>query len=205
VSLLIQAATEADIPAAAGVIAEALQDDATVRALVPGTRDRVRRLTRFYAAVIKDEALPSGVVDIAWDEPSHQVLGAAIWEGPERRVQFLRKPRMLPTYIRLIGFRDLPTTLRTLRQLEAYHPDFQHWYLSDIGVSATARGRGVGGELLRHRLAAIDAQRLPTYLEATTPMSRRLYERHGFAVSAMIGLTSDGYPAAMIRPAVGTG
>jgi len=43
--------------------------------------------------------------------------------------------------------------------------------------------------------------RAPAHLEATTPESRRLYERHGFITTGSIGAIETGYPIAMTRPA----
>jgi GNAT superfamily N-acetyltransferase len=40
--------------------------------------------------------------------------------------------------------------------------------------------QGLGSALLQHALKVVDRDKLPAYLEATSPDSRRLYERHGF-------------------------
>ncbi|WP_199716421.1 GNAT family N-acetyltransferase [Micromonospora musae] len=62
----------------------------------------------------------------------------------------------------------------------AHRPAEPHLYLASIGVRADLRGRGVGGVLLAEGLRVADAENLPTYLEASTERSRRLYLRHGF-------------------------
>lgn len=41
-------------------------------------------------------------------------------------------------------------------------------------------GGGIGSSLLRHRLAQIDAERSPVYLEASIPTVVGYYERFGF-------------------------
>ena len=43
-----------------------------------------------------------------------------------------------------------------------------------------ATGEGLGSALLMHALEISDRDKLPAYLEATSPHNRRLYERHGF-------------------------
>jgi GNAT superfamily N-acetyltransferase len=77
---------------------------------------------------------------------------------------------------------DALAHLRTFLELtEARHPTGPaHLYLVLLGVLPGAQGRGLGGALLRERLARADAEGVPAYLEATSPRSRALYERHGF-------------------------
>ena len=62
----------------------------------------------------------------------------------------------------------------------AMHIHEPHWYLPLIGVEPKYQGKGYGSQLLSHALAIVDRDHLPAFLEATTPDSRRLYERHGF-------------------------
>jgi GNAT superfamily N-acetyltransferase len=66
------------------------------------------------------------------------------------------------------------------------HPSEEHWYLPLIGVDPTRHGRGYGSALLRHALAVCDQAGVLAYLEATSPDSRRLYERHGFETTGVV-------------------
>lgn len=84
-------------------------------------------------------------------------------------------------------------------EVDARTPATPHLYLSVVATLPTARGRGLGGAMLAHRLA--DA-RLPAYLEASTEQSRALYLRHGFEDTAGAIRLPGGptlYP--MLRPA----
>ena len=65
-------------------------------------------------------------------------------------------------------------------QMGDFHPTEPHWYLPLIGVDVTKQGRGYGSVLLRHALERCDRDGLPAYLEATSPLNKSLYERHGF-------------------------
>ncbi len=67
-----------------------------------------------------------------------------------------------------------------LGQMDEYHPTEPHWYLPFIGVDPMKQGLGYGSALLIHALKNADRDKLPAYLEATSPGSKRLYERHGF-------------------------
>jgi len=81
---------------------------------------------------------------------------------------------------RAVPEQDQEKVFGFLGQMGEYHPTEPHWYLPLIGVDPTHQGNGLGSALLRHALAVSDADKLPAYLEATSPNSRRLYERHGF-------------------------
>jgi ribosomal protein S18 acetylase RimI-like enzyme len=65
-------------------------------------------------------------------------------------------------------------------QIRAFHPREVHWYLPLIGVDPAHQGQGIGSALLSQGLSACDAQKLPAYLQATSPRNVRFYERHGF-------------------------
>jgi GNAT superfamily N-acetyltransferase len=67
-----------------------------------------------------------------------------------------------------------------MEQMGGFHPTEPHWYLPLIGVDVTKEGRGYGTAPLRHALDRCDRDRLPAYLEATSPRNKALYERHGF-------------------------
>jgi GNAT superfamily N-acetyltransferase len=85
-------------------------------------------------------------------------------------------------------------------QVEEFHPTDPHWYLPIIGVDATKQSRGYGSALLAHALERCDRDRLPAYLEATSPQSKTLYERHGFEEIGVIqeGASPPMWP--MLRP-----
>ena len=74
-------------------------------------------------------------------------------------------------------------TYAVLDQMDAAHPTFPHWYLPWLGVDPAAQGRGLGGALLDHCLAIVDADHLPAYLETPNPRTIPFYERHGFKVT----------------------
>jgi GNAT superfamily N-acetyltransferase len=84
-------------------------------------------------------------------------------------------------------------------QMAEHHPSGDHWYLPLTGVDPTAQGRRLGSTLLQHALAICDADRLPAYLEATSPRSRNLYARHGFNDLGVIQAGSSPPLWAMLR------
>jgi len=60
-------------------------------------------------------------------------------------------------------------------------PEF-HAYITNVFVDASARGTGLGSRLLTEALSYCKQQSVHAVILWPTEKSRRLYERHGFAV-----------------------
>lgn len=201
-TFIVRTAGHVDLAPAARILAEAFIDDPVIRAVVPGDENRLARITSLFRATLASGAYATGRVDVAADASTGEILGAAAWEGPEsRRGALARQVRELPRFLAALGWRGLPRGLRLLGRLDAHRPASPHWYLAEIGVSAAARGRGVGGELLRTQLTVLDATRQSAYLESSTPANRRLYRRLGFRELGAIGGVPGARPMAMLRTA----
>lgn len=87
------------------------------------------------------------------------------------------------------------------RAVHHFRPAEPHWYFRDLGTSPQWQGQGLGSTLLRSRLAIVDQDPLPVFLESTSPASRRLYERFGFRHVATVEEAPGGVAYVMIRPA----
>ncbi|ACZ31386.1 GCN5-related N-acetyltransferase [Xylanimonas cellulosilytica DSM 15894] len=197
----IDQAAPHEIEACAAIFAAAFLDDAVLRAFVRGDHHREERLTEMLVAELRSGPAYSGVIDVARTEPGGPPVGAAAWEGPDGHAPWWVRLGQAPRLLHAIGLRHARPSLRALAAFGEARPTDPHWYLADIAVAPTAQGLGVGSALLRHRLGAIDdGPRLPAYLEATTPGSRRLYTRWGFEPTGRI-VVDDAEATAMTRPA----
>jgi GNAT superfamily N-acetyltransferase len=78
-----------------------------------------------------------------------------------------------------------------LEQQASYHPTEPHWYLPFIGVDPALQGKGYGSVLLRHGLATCDRNHQIAYLDASSPRSIPLYERHGFKLLGKVQVGSS--------------
>lgn len=195
------------------LVGAAFAADPLFVALLPDADDRLRGTTALYRTVVDDEAR---VVDVAVAGPvsadggtTEEPLGAALWSWSPGREQhrglatFVRHASEALATVRDLGARAAQQLGRHDALVERHRPTTPHWYLEAVAVSEAARGRGVGSALLTTRLAALDARGEVAFLEATTPASRRLYERHGFALAAEVPSPLGVTTYAMLRPARG--
>lgn len=98
---------------------------------------------------------------------------------------------MTATFIRVFGLRS--TRGRAVQELmKRVHPEEPHWYLAVIGSDPTVRGKGFGQVLMRSRLARVDAEHAPAYLESTKHQNIGYYQRFGFELAGEIALPDDG-------------
>jgi GNAT superfamily N-acetyltransferase len=162
----------------AGVLARAFYTDPQFGWVVPDDSKRMKILQRSFRLFLdkvwfaQDECYTTG-----------GVAGVAVWELPGQwKVGLGEQLRLLPAMLAIYG-RFLPRLGRALWVLEAGHPLEAHYYLPFIGVGPECQGRGLGSALMRPILDRCDREGMPSYLEASTPRNRALYERHGFAVT----------------------
>ncbi len=62
------------------------------------------------------------------------------------------------------------------------YANFSHWYLYPIGVDPVYQGKGYAGQLLRTKLAEIDKQNVPCYLETNKEKNVTFYQYFGFKI-----------------------
>lgn len=112
--------------------------------------------------------------------------GAALWADPPGRLR-LTRAQSLALAIR--GFATMgPRAFSRLGQLTEIvgrsHPKQPpHAYLACLGVDPSLQGKGLGGQLLRERLAALDLGKQPAYLETAEESNLTFYQRYGFEVT----------------------
>lgn len=93
----------------------------------------------------------------------------------------------------------LDDLLGTFEQMEQWHPEEPHWYLSMIGVEPNSQRRGLGADLMRHAVARCDQEGLLAYLESSNRRNISLYLRHGFEVMGEIQVGAAPLVTPMVR------
>jgi GNAT superfamily N-acetyltransferase len=176
----VRPAVRADIGVLADVLARAFHDDPTFTWVLPDDEARHARIRRVFATTLRVDALRRGMVDVAWDHESGAIAGGAIWYPPGAWPSpALRQFRALPGYVGALGRKFGPTAKLSAAMARA-HPRSAHWYLASVGVAPAHQGKGVGGALLRARLARVDQSGAAAYLESSKIRNIPLYEHFGF-------------------------
>jgi GNAT superfamily N-acetyltransferase len=182
--------TMAEIKPVARALAQAFYDDPHFRWFVRDDAKRMQRLERGFATFM-------GRVWLRQDEAyTHErLIGAALWMPPNTwHLGPLAQLLLLPAIVRDLRA-DTPRLLKALTFIEKKHPrEPGHWYLPIIGVASAWQGRGYGAALLRPVLERCDVDRMPAYLEASTPRNLALYERNGFEAVEECRYASNGPP-----------
>jgi ribosomal protein S18 acetylase RimI-like enzyme len=185
----IRPIVRADVRSAVGAMARAFRDDPAMAWIFPDEQMRARRLPPFFASAIRANVRQGHTEVVVAGE---QVLGCAIWIAPGAWRPPLRRQLMaLPSVI--IGLRSrLVVASATYGALLSVHPEAPHWYLSGIGTDPPVQGTGVGGELMRSRLARCDAAGQAAYLESSKESNVPFYQRHGFRVTRELTIPGGG-------------
>ncbi|MEO3796118.1 GNAT family N-acetyltransferase [Nonomuraea sp. B10E15] len=164
----VRLAGEADQQKVLEVLTEAFMDDALARWLFPGAGRRGHLRAHFHRPLLTHPAAEAYLAG--------RSEGASVW-------QTLTPHEESPDEPDSNGVRsESGARLLALGQaLAPRHPRHEpHLYLPFMGVISGRQGAGLGSAMLRHRLERADADGLPAYLEASSPRSRALYQRHGF-------------------------
>ncbi len=197
--LTVRPATLEDADTVAEVVADAFVHDPSVVAMLGRGRDVHSVLAALVRLQIASLFLPHGAVDVA--EHDGRVVGAGLWLAPDAP-GLLAEARQLPAYLRLLRTR-LPAAIIQEVNSARCRPRFRHWYLNMLAVSPDQQGNGVGAALLDRRLAEIGDDQ-PSYLEASSDGSARLYARHGFVQLGPVPLVNRRLLQGMWRPAART-
>jgi ribosomal protein S18 acetylase RimI-like enzyme len=171
----VRKVTEEELPRVVEAVAEGFYDDPLLSWTFPDDSRRLRQLNEAFGLFMRRVWFPHGHC-----YTTDRFAGGSFWLPPGTwHLGFLRQLLMLPAMLRLAG-RDFPRLMGVLSAMEREHPHDRHYYLPVIGVAPPWQGRGFGSALLRPVLEICDRERLPAYLEASSPRNRALYERHGF-------------------------
>ena len=173
----------------ARVLARAFEHDPVSAFILPNPSRRREGIEAMYRLVFVPGALKDNECYTTIDH-----AGVALWKPAGKpRPGLGESLGLAPTMLRILGHRT-PRALRVLHYMESQLPTKPHAHLLFLGTDPDRQGQGVGSLLLRHTLSQLDSARSPAYLEASTPRSRALYLRHGFAVMNEIRLPGGGPP-----------
>lgn len=172
--------TQEQATVAGSLIARAFHHEGGANYLFPDPTERARFMPAYFGSMVRlgmqigtVEGIGNPLVGVAvWAAPSVEAASGEAAHGDDLPEDVSGWP--LPAQERL----------RNLHQhLDAMHSqliDEPHWQLLFLGIDAGQQGRGLGGQFIAPRLAAIDAAGLPCTLQTFDARNLPFYERNGF-------------------------
>jgi ribosomal protein S18 acetylase RimI-like enzyme len=177
--VIVRELSDADLPAAVGVVARGMRDNPLhIAALGDDPDMRGQRLARMFAV-----ALPlihsKGAVLGAFDD--NILVGVAGMIAPGRCQPSLMEkltvmPRLVPA-ISASAFGRVGRWMTIWAQHDLRQP---HWHLGPVAVDAHVQRTGIGTLLMNEYCARLDRVRGTGYLETDKASNVTFYERFGF-------------------------
>jgi ribosomal protein S18 acetylase RimI-like enzyme len=172
--------TLSDVDQAAQVISQAFIDDPLCTFMLPSRKTRLKTLHTFFR--LYGEVNVKNQRGYGFGDP---LEGVAYWKSPtqeEVSISVKALGKFLPLFftpypLGLIRARAITKQIDELHLKYAAKP---HFYLDNIGVLASARGKGVASRLIRPFLETADAQGVIAYTDTVTRSNVPLYEHFGF-------------------------
>lgn len=174
---------------AAGVLAQAFQDDPVAVAILKGLtpEERIKILTIYFDVDLQTcgpKGCPLKVVK------EDKIAGAAVIHRPgayplpaSDQISILWK-----VFAKVLMTKWAPAVfgrwLKWSTAIEKIHPKEPHYYLEFIGIDTPVQGRGLGSQMLQRLVGQADEERTGCYLETGNPRNLPLYRRFGFQTTA---------------------
>lgn len=181
----VRLAEPVEIPTMAATLAAAHTDYEWARWAFPGDPEERRRRLDGLMALALEATVPHGLVWVSDD-----LACVAIWGSPAPRPPVPGAAARAAAEAELLGA-DGPRLDEADAITRPFHPTEPSWYLGTIGTRPDRRGHGLAAAVLRPVLDRCDRDRTPAFLETSSTLNERLYERLGFVVTHR-AVTPDG-------------
>lgn len=188
-----------DVEQAAQVISLSFVEDPLVSFILPSRATRVSTMVKFFR--LYGEISIKNNRGFGVGEP---LQGVAFWKTPDQgelsiSIRSLGKfiPLLLTRYP-IGAFRAGPIT-KQIDMLHKKYADRPHFYLDNLGVLASARGKGYSSRLIRPFLEMADEQKVITYTDTVTRANVALYEHFGFECVEESHIPSTGITVFALR------
>ncbi len=174
-SVLISRAGPERIDLIAEVFTRALGDDPIVRWPLPDSPDLPERIRAVFASIYL------GIADrgVIWE--AGEADGFAVWIPAGAAEDMFESDAAVRDELAPLTVAGGARSERLWNWIEERVPA-DVWYLDAIGVDPAKQGTGIGTALIRHGLAAADADGADAFLETGRERNVAYYERFGFRV-----------------------
>lgn len=169
-----------DVEQAAQILSQAFVDDPISAFLLPFKRSRVKTLHTFFRAY--GEVNIKNQRGYGVGEP---LKGVAYWISPNQAdisISIKSLSIFLPLLFTFypIGYIRARAILEQIDTLHQKHAGEPHFYLDNIGVLPSERGKGVSSKLIRPILKKADEEKVVVYTDTVTRSNVAFYEHFGF-------------------------
>jgi GNAT superfamily N-acetyltransferase len=173
----VRPAVRSDSVPLSQTLARAFYDDPVFSYFIPDDSKRLRKLETVMR-ILFGLGLPYGA---CYTTANYESI--TLWRPPDEWdvplwAYVTNGPAMISAFGAHIG-----RVLSTMNMMEKVHPHEPHWYLQTIGTDPVFQGKGYGGVIMRDRLSAVDAARLPCYLESSKDTNIPIYQSFGFRLT----------------------
>lgn len=172
--------TVSDLEPMAQVLAQSFSEDPLVSFILPNQSTRVKTVAKFFRAVGRLNIRAGSAYGV-----SDPLEGVAVWSFPNKP-EASASPKDLLTFLPVlfssyfIGARRAQPVFQRIEENHKKHAPEPHFYLDNLGVLASARGKGLSSTLIRPFLQMADEQKVIAYTDTVTEANVPLYEHFGF-------------------------
>ena len=189
----------ADVEQAAQVIAQSFVDDPLISYMLPFKTTRGETLVKFFR--VYGEISIKNQRGYGVGEP---LQGVAYWKFPEQEnmsISVKSLGKFLPLLFTMypIGYFRARAILSQIDALHKKYADEPHFYLDNLGVLPSARGKGLASKLIRPFLEMADGQKVIAYTDTVTRSNVALYEHFDFECVEKSPITGTGITVYALR------
>jgi len=170
----IRKASAGDVSRVATTLARAFYDDPVFRWMYRDDARRREQLPRFFS-LFAEVLQRHDETYVAADGS-----GTALWVPPGQPPVPDEQAAHLDRRLDELSGPDAGRVAEMMTLVDQHHPHGSYSFLFFLGVEPASQGQGTGSALLAQTLERCDRDGTLAYLDATSPRSKRLYERHGF-------------------------
>ena len=189
----------ADIDMAARVISQAFVEDPLCAFMLPFRRTRISTLLKFFRAY--SEVNIKNQRGYGSGEP---LQGVAFWKFPDQEdlsISIKSLGKFLPLLFTMypIGYIRAKGILKQIDELYKKYANEPHFYLDNLGVLQSARGKGVSSSLIRPILEIADGRKTIVYTDTVTHTNVPIYEHFGFQSMEEVSVKGTGITVWALR------
>jgi hypothetical protein len=172
--------TPADADSAARVISQAFFDDPLIQFMLPLRWTRFQTLYKYFLPMTEVCTRRNRVFGVG--EP---LQGVAYWKSPDEKEMAINSgniTKFLPLLLTLfpLAYLRAKTIIDKTEEMHRRYTGEPHYFLENLGVLSTSRGKGFSSQLIRPILAQADQKKMLAYLDTVNPVNVPIYEHFGF-------------------------